>query len=164
LTGTGNLRFYFNDTPVPVTIQSADERPGAWDLFNLNEAGYIKKDTLAWHATHAHSDDGDECGRQIYFFKYTFKIPAGAQEFVLPEDEMVILLAATATGDEPQALCVTELYDSLEKREINFALTPEQDFAAKNNKRGRARSRRKFILTYAKHRIKREIAQMRKKD
>ncbi len=156
--------FGFDDTSLPVTIQSADERPGAWDLLNLNEAGYIKKDTLAWNTTHAHSSHGDEYGRQIYFFKYTFDIPAGVKEYVLPADEKIILLAATATQNEPQAVCATELYDSLEKREISFALTPAQSFAVKNNKRGHARSRRKFLLTYAKHRIRREIAQLRKAD
>jgi len=152
--------FFFDKTPVRITVQSADERPGKWDLFNLNEAGHIKKDTLAWHSTHAHGKDGDEYGQQIYFFKYSFDIPAGAAEFVLPKDEKIVILAATATANEPRAVCAAELYDSLEKREIGFTLTPEQDFAAKNNKRGHARSRRKFLLGYAKRRIKREIAQM----
>ncbi len=78
----------------------------------------------------------------------------------MPKDEKIVILAATATANEPRAVCAAELYDSLEKREIGFTLTPEQDFAAKNNKRGHARSRRKFLLGYAKRRIKREIAQM----
>lgn len=160
--GDCQAEFVPGGTPVRVKIQSADERPGAWDLLNLGEAGYIKKDTLAWHSTHAHSKDGDVYGKQIYFFKYSFQIPADAREIVLPMDEKIVLLAATVTVDEPQAVCATELYDSLEKREIPFALTPEQDFAAKNNKRGHARSRRKFLLTYAKNRVKREIAQMQK--
>lgn len=162
--GDRQTAFYFNDTPVPVTIQSADEAIGAWDLFNLNEAGYIKKDVLAWHSTHAHGKDGDVYGRQLYFFKYSFNIPEGAKELRLPDDENIVILAATSAKNEPEAICASELYDSLEKREISFSLTPEQDFAAKNNKRGHARSRRKFILTYAKHRVKREIAQLRKND
>lgn len=160
--GDRQVVFNIDSMTVPVKIQSADERPGAWDLLNLGEAGYIKKDTLAWHSTHAHSKDGDVYGKQIYFFKYSFQIPADAREIVLPMDEKIVLLAATVTVDEPQAVCATELYDSLEKREIPFALTPEQAFAAKNNKRGHTRSRRKFLLTYAKNRVKREIAQWKK--
>ncbi len=160
--GDREADFYFDDVLIKFIIQSADEPIGAWDLLNLSEAGYIKRDALAWNSTHAHGKNGDEFGKRLYFFKYSFDIPAGAKELILPDDEKIVILAATATRDEPRAHCATELYDSFQKRGIKFALTPEQDDAARNNKSGHARSRRKFLLTYAKHRIKREIAQMLK--
>ena len=154
--------FFIDGESVTTVIHSAEEAVGAWDLFNLNEAGYIKKPVLAWNSTHAHGPEGDIYGKQLYFFKYSFNIPPGAKNFTLPEDEAVVVLAATATSGEAEAITVTELYDSLEKRELNFAVPPERDFAAKNNKWGHRRSRLKFLFNYAKRRVNMEMRQMKR--
>jgi len=137
------------------------ERPGAWDLFSEGETGHIKKQPLAFHTTHAHGETGDEFGKQLYFYLADITLPEGCAQVLLPDDKSIVVLAATAVFEAKTAICLSELYDSLEKRPFNFALTPAQQKAAKSTKIGHARSRAKFLLTYAGNRLRRELAQLR---
>ncbi|HQH62040.1 MAG TPA: glycoside hydrolase family 38 C-terminal domain-containing protein [Clostridiales bacterium] len=137
------------------------ERPGAWDLYGEGETGRIKKQPLAFHTTHAHGETGDEFGRQLFWFLADIPLPEGCAQAVLPDDKSVVLLAASAVFEPKRAVCLSELYDSLEKRPFDFALTPEQQEAAKATKFGHFRSRAKFLLAYAGNRLRREAAQLR---
>jgi len=145
---------------IPARLHAAGEPIGAWDLYGLGETGYIKKDPVALLFTHAHGEEGDVFGKQLCFFKYALDIPEGAAELTLPADDHIVILAATAVEDERASVCLTELYDSLDKRGFDFTVPPERNAAAKNNKRGRRKSRLKFLAGYAWRRVKREIAQL----
>ena len=114
-----------------ILIQDWTEAIGAWDLISLGETGYIKKDVLAWNATHAHSQNGDVVGKHIYFFKYTIDIPEGVREITLPKVEEIIILAATACSGGAEFTPAAELYDSLEKRAFDYKITRDEYIKAR---------------------------------
>lgn len=99
-----------------------NEAVGAWDLFGLGETGYVKDCRVAHVFTHMHAPDEDRIAKQAYLFKYTFSIPAGARECVLPDDKNIFVFAATATKQLPKAVTASELHDRLEKRAFQFEL------------------------------------------
>lgn len=141
------------------TIQSADELIGTWDLYAENKTGHIKRDRLAFTFTHRHLPTGDERGKILNFFKYTFDISSSAS-LTLPKDKRIAIISATATKGEPLGECLSELYDSLEKRELDFSLTKEEKAYAKRTKLGYKKSRAKFLFIFARNRMKREIEQV----
>lgn len=157
--GDRDVVFGFDDARVTVRVPDGDEPVGTWDLANLNRAGYIKKDPLAWYATHAHNAQGDIRGRQIRFFKLTVSVPENTGVWELPKEDAVVILAASVGFDHAGAEAGA-LYDSLEKRDIDYTLTSEEDFAAHHNKAGRRRARRQFLLGYARRRLRREWDQV----
>ncbi len=157
--GDKRCRFELDGSPTELTVQSATEAVGAWDLYALKESGYIKKDTLAWHSTHTHRNSVDERGHQMYFFRYRIDLD-GAKTLSLPDDPSIVILAASAVNRYPDAQCASELYDSLEKRNINFSLTPEQQEASVKTRLRGFRYKAKFGLGYARRRLIREIRQI----
>ncbi len=153
--------FGIGDKEVKTRIQSAEERIGAWDMYSLGETGYIKTDTLAWSATHQHSEKGDEYGRQLYFFKYSFDVPTGADMLTLPDDDKIVVLAVTATEGEMSAEFTDAPFDRLEKREFTYKLTPELAMI-KTGKLLHKKYEMKFAWGFARRRIEMEIRQRRK--
>lgn len=115
-------------------IQDWAEALGSWDLIGLGETGYIKKDVLAWNATHAHSQNGDVIGKHLYFFKYAIDIPEGVREITLPKVEEIIILAATAGTDGTKFTPAAELFDSLEKRPCDYKISREEYIKARPSK------------------------------
>ncbi len=116
-----------------LNILSAREAVGAWDLYSLGETGYIKREPIALHFTHLHEKSGDIYGAQCNFFKY-FIPTAGAKRLVLPDDEDILILAATAVESENEAKLGNEMYDVLEKREFGFTLDSKLLDGAENSK------------------------------
>ena len=106
----------FNGKAQPFTVQCCTEAVGAWDLPGLGVTGYIKPDTLAFTATHAHSAIADRVAKQLYLFKYSFAIPEGCTSVTLPNNRNILLFAATATGGDAPFRTASELFDTLEKR------------------------------------------------
>lgn len=93
-------------------VSDAHEAVGAWDMYALSETGYIKKDVLAWNATHTHSDKGDMYGKNLYFFKYTLDLPENAESVYFTADKNIVILSATASEGKSFCRTATELYDS----------------------------------------------------
>lgn len=65
--------------------------------------GYLKDAEVAYVGTHRHSSADDEAYEFTYMFKYGIDIPKGATELVLPDDENIVVFAATAVAEGPQA-------------------------------------------------------------
>jgi len=166
--GDRDAIFATNKGEIILHVQSAAEAIGAWDLYSLSEAGYIKRGALAWHATHTHRDGKDELGRQMYIFKYELDV-RGCPELLLPDDPCIVIFAATAVGDEAESKTTAQtaapLYDVLEKgsRELKCELTEEQIEASQSNGRRKRKFRFKFLLGFVKRRLARELAQVSKK-
>ncbi len=153
--------FKIDNNIQPLKVQSATERIAAWDLYSQGETGYVKTDTLLWNTTHIHNADGDEYGRQIYFFKYSFSLPEDAESLTLPDDENIVVLAAAAVKNEPYAHTAAELYDRLEPRACTFkAPVREYDDKKGNIRFVKSLFRSKFILGYAKRRLHKELSQL----
>ncbi|HZJ77790.1 MAG TPA: glycoside hydrolase family 38 C-terminal domain-containing protein [Clostridia bacterium] len=152
--------FKIGQTIQSVKIQSATQRIAAWDLYSLGETGYVKTDTLAWNTTHMHSEKGDDFGRQVYFYKYSFVVPKGQTSFEFPDDESIVVLSATGVKNEHFARTLSELYDTLEPRECTYKISQEEDFEARNIGHHNNRFKAKFIWEYVKRRLKKELSQL----
>ena len=74
--------------------------------------GYLKKTQVAYIGTHRHSAGDDEPYEFTYMFKLGIDIPHGATEVVLPDDEHVVLFAATLADDEEGVTAAMPLFEA----------------------------------------------------
>ncbi len=109
----------------PVKVQSINERIGKWDLYDLAEVANIKTDKLAWECTHTHGPNGDNAAAQLYFFMY--EVPVGETgEITLPNDNGLIILAATQTQEETTTNLQTALYDRVSDRTFDYKMSSKE--------------------------------------
>ncbi|MBE6746961.1 MAG: alpha-mannosidase [Ruminococcaceae bacterium] len=121
LVGDGDFIFKVDDEEVVVPVQALEERIGCWDLYDLKETAFIKRDKLAWECTHTHSPEGDNVANQLFFFRYDLYVK-GAKKVKLPEGNELIVMAATQINDTASTVIVSEMYDSIERRPFSFKL------------------------------------------
>ncbi|MDR1805751.1 MAG: hypothetical protein LBQ80_03135 [Clostridium sp.] len=84
-----------------LTVQSATERIGAWDLPALGDKARLKPASLAWNATHMHTAKGDVIAQQCYIFRYSLAVPEGGASLLLPSkpaEGEILLFGATAVS------------------------------------------------------------------
>ncbi len=139
LYGDKPYTFRVDGNPVDVKVQSISERVGGWDLYNLAETAFIKGDRVAWVCTHTHAADKDNRGDELYFFMYELNI-RDAKQVTLPEDNGLILLAATVLTDARDAALATPLLRPMEKRPFTFKMSQKE-------KRRHTKLMRKFRKT-----------------
>jgi len=123
LAGDIDAGFKAGEVPVEITVQDAFEAVGAWDLIGLGETGRIKRDPLAWNATHTHCKGGDVPAKHFYLFKYPVDLN-GAREITMPEDENILIFAITADFDGGAFYPGGPLYDELEARPFDYEPSP----------------------------------------
>ena len=109
--------------------------------------------------THSHGEKCDIIAKQRYFFKYSFDIENGTDSVILPEDESIIIITATATLNENKCETAFPMFDELEKREFDFRLSDEDERRAHNAKKEGILGRCKFVRNYAVRRLKTELKQ-----
>ena len=81
------------------------------------EPGYVRRDPVAWYASHYHTPGGDAHYQYCYLFKYVLDVPAGARSVRLPRADGVRIFAMTAARDvHDHAFAAAPLYDVLEER------------------------------------------------
>lgn len=125
LYGDKVYNFTVDGKSYPVKVQSINERIGKWDLYDLAETANIKTDKLAWECTHTHKASGDVAASQLYFFMY--EVPVGEQGVVtLPEDNGLLILAATKTSDKKDATLITPLYDRVSDRRFDYKMSNKE--------------------------------------
>lgn len=105
-----------------VVIQNCFEAVGAWDLIGLGETGYIKKNPQYLTFTHTHSAKGDEIAKQFYVFHTEINCE-GCKEIKLPDDDRIVIFAASYDENGNSAVPTDEHFDSLEKRENDYVLS-----------------------------------------
>ncbi|MGN0463311.1 MAG: hypothetical protein ACI4GA_01240, partial [Acutalibacteraceae bacterium] len=122
LIGDADFVFEIDGEEAVVPIQAIEERVGCWDLYDLGETAYIKRDKVAWECTHTHSAEGDNVANQLFFFRYDLHVK-GARKVKLPVGNEIIVLCATQVNDTANTVLVSELYDSVERRpfELKFS-------------------------------------------
>jgi alpha-mannosidase len=78
--------------------------------------GFIKRDEIAWFATHRHHADlGNEAYRFSYLYRHDIPVPPGATALTLPDNPRIRILAATATNNpNAGATPAAPLYDTLD--------------------------------------------------
>jgi alpha-mannosidase len=93
---------------------SQDWSPRFPDDYLGLEPGYIKRDSLAWYASHHHTAAGlNEPYAYSYLFAYKLKIPRGAKDVQLPDNRNIRILAMSAAHEEPEVTPLHPLYDVL---------------------------------------------------
>jgi alpha-mannosidase len=82
------------------------------------DAGFIKRDPLAWFCSHRHQQDGsDQVYVYSYLFKYHFDIPNGASTLTLPDNSRIRVVAVSMAHDENDAtVAALPLYDDFTGR------------------------------------------------
>ncbi len=82
------------------------------------DAGYIKRDPLAWFCSHRHQQDGsDQIYNYSYLFKYRLEVPAGAKMLTLPDNPRIRIVAVSAAQNENDAtVAMGPLYDDFTGR------------------------------------------------
>ncbi len=125
--------FKVDDKLVRIPVQSINERIGKWDLYDLAETANIKTDKLAWECTHTHSAGGDIAAQQLYFFMYEINTD-GADTLTLPDDNGLIILAASQSDDGSFVKLATPLYDRIKERTFDYKMSFKERQAYRKHK------------------------------
>ena len=72
--------------------------------------GYLKDAQVAWVGSHRHSGTADEPYEFTYMFRVRLDVPKGVRQIKLPEDEHVVIFAATAANDIADATVAAPLF------------------------------------------------------
>jgi alpha-mannosidase len=108
-SGDTKATFLIDGRPTDLVIQEFSGLVGQWDSRVVDGKvvepdrivpGFIKRDPIAWLGTHRHTAEGkNEPYVFCYLFRYRIDLPKGAKALVLPKDEHLRILAATAASD-----------------------------------------------------------------
>jgi alpha-mannosidase len=120
-------KFQVGERAVEISVGNWNGFIGQWDNRWMDgdtmaglAPGYIRRDNVAWFATHWHSRKADEYYQFCYLFKYALDLPAGVRSVTLPKNEAIRIFAMTAVQDAaPLVRAVQPLYDTLEERKTN---------------------------------------------
>lgn len=74
--------------------------------------GYLKDARVAYVGTHRHSRQADEPYEFTYMFLLRLDVPKGATSVTLPDDEHIVIFAATGAADGERATPVSSLFES----------------------------------------------------
>lgn len=121
LDGDREFTFRIDGKPVSLRVSDIEERPFAWDLYDMKRTAKIKTDVIGWECTHTHSTKGDNLAHQLFFFKYEIETN-GAASITLPEDKALFILSATQVKESAECRCATPLYDTVRPRDFTFKL------------------------------------------
>ncbi len=97
-----------------------------YQIDNLSP-GFIKRTPVAWYSSHRHNASGqNEIYEYTYIYRYALDIPADAKMLRLPQNDKIIILAASVATDTAAALQPAQpLYDTLEDHAgLTLALKP----------------------------------------
>lgn len=73
---------------------------------------FVKRDDIAWYASHCHSPKGNEAYQYSYLYKYEINITKGAKSITLPENGDIKIFAITvADKTAPDITPLQLLYD-----------------------------------------------------
>ncbi len=104
------------------------------DRITALEKGFIKRDEVAWFATHVHNDTANEPYHYAYIFKYGMDISPAAGYLQLPENDAIRIFAITLADDPfDQIQLVEPLYDDFSGRKA-FPLTLETRYVKEDMK------------------------------
>lgn len=82
---------------------------GQWGHDNHTE-GFMKDAEVAYVGSHRHSSSGDEPYEFTYMFRICVDLPKGVRQITLPNDEHVVIFAATLAYDYQDATPASQLF------------------------------------------------------
>ncbi len=108
-------------------IPDCTEALGHWDMMQQKKTGYIKEIPQAITFSHHHNDKGNAVAQQLYLFDIAIPIDTSG-EITLPDDNDIIIYAATAVNDGISIKKGSPHFDSLKKRDFDYDFS---DYARK---------------------------------
>ncbi len=133
------VKFYLDGEEAKKMIHSTFDRIGRWDLIDLKEAADIKECSLAWEFTHAHNENGaDIVAKQMCVFAYELDTK-GVKELTLPDDENVIILAATGVNGDSASVLAYPMYDRVSDRKLVNRFSEKQLRDVERNRKATAK-------------------------
>jgi alpha-mannosidase len=95
-------------------VQEHGPRTRVEPLFTGLTPGFIKRDPVAWFASHHHSaQGGNEVYAYCYLFGYVLDLPEGATTITLPQNDKIRILAMTVADETGSLHPAAPLYDVL---------------------------------------------------
>jgi alpha-mannosidase len=98
----------------------ADAPPGAPPRRRVSQdftgltPGFIKRDPVAWFASHRHTADGaNEPYAYSYLFAYSMQLDPGTRTITLPNDDRLRIMAMTVSDEGGPVQPAQPLYDTL---------------------------------------------------
>jgi alpha-mannosidase len=100
--------------PLPTVLSQMAVRAdadGVLQGLDRLQPAFVKRERVAWVATHRHNPKGNEAYSPAYLFRYVLDVPAGATAVILPENGRIRVFAATAArGDYAGTVPAGDLY------------------------------------------------------
>ena len=97
-----------------VTVRDFSENVGCWDQVAAGDTAFIKPETVAVSYSHSHDGNGDRLYKFANLFMYEIDVDR-ARTLNLPNDENVIVMAATAVTERFDTKPTLPLYDRVDK-------------------------------------------------
>lgn len=104
-----------------VRVYDAFEPIAQWDMIGLKEMGYIKPVRQAFSFTHTHKNGADEIAKQFDLFEVRVRPLNGVIR--LPDNESIVVFAASAVKNDGFCVPVSPLTDTLEKRPFDYSVS-----------------------------------------
>jgi alpha-mannosidase len=96
------------------------------------DKGYIKRDEVAWFATHVRKDTINDPYHYAYIFKYGMDVSSAAGFLQLPENDAIKIFAITvAENYYDQAQAVEPIYDDFSERK-GFSLNLDKSYVSED--------------------------------
>ena len=124
---SGDKTVMFNGS-FAVNVPDCFEALGHWDLMRAKETGYIKPVPQAFAATHTHGKNANLTAKQFYIFHAEIPLD-GKTKITLPDDEDIVIFAATAVKTDRPFIKGDAHFDALSKRNFDYEFS---DFAIKH--------------------------------
>jgi alpha-mannosidase len=87
-----------------------DPKTGVVSGIDKIHPAFVKRDEVAWIATHRHDPNGNEPYVSAYVFKYGFDLPAGTREIKLPNDSHLRIFAISVVDEANSVTPAWPLY------------------------------------------------------
>ena len=100
--GDREATFTVGSTKQTVAVPDYTGYYGQWEHSGQSK-GFVKPADVAYVGTHRHSSAGDEYYEYTYMFKHALDVPKGARQIIVPNDENIVVFAATAVN-EPERI------------------------------------------------------------
>lgn len=116
---------------ISINVPSYTGFIGQWGHLGHTE-GYLKDAEVAYVGTHRHSADGDNPYEFTYMYLYKFDLPEGVTEIKLPDNEKIVVFAATVVKEDDYPLeLATPLYRT-SIQEDNKTVKPRKNILKKS--------------------------------
>ncbi len=130
LNGDKTVKFECGEKSTEVKLPDCFEALGHWDLVQSKEAGYIKPVPQALTLSHTHGKNGNLIAKQLYIFHAEIPLN-GKNSIKLPDDENVVIFAASAVKNGSAFIKGDAHFDKLAKRKFDYEFS---DYAIKRMK------------------------------